>query len=44
MSYRDQFGVALTAGDPAALHHYDAAVANCHAHARPEQLEDCVGY
>ncbi len=27
MSYRDQFGVALTAGDPAALRHYDAAVA-----------------
>ena len=27
MSYRDQFGVALTGGDPAALRHYDAAVA-----------------
>ena len=27
MNYRDQFGVALTAGDSAALHHFDAAVA-----------------
>ena len=27
MSHRDQFGVPLTAGDPAALRHYDAAVA-----------------
>ncbi len=27
MSYRDQFGVPLTAGDAAALRHYDAAVA-----------------
>jgi tetratricopeptide (TPR) repeat protein len=27
MSYRDQFDVPLTAGDPAALRHYDSAVA-----------------
>jgi hypothetical protein len=27
MNHRDQFGVPLTAGDPAALRRYDAAVA-----------------